>query len=230
MIEHFETEGDGIGAAYDSGIAHTSQTYENYLDAIDTHDVELLVVEDGDELPLEDETVEALVLNPPEGESGNDFHYNSVSLAIEFGEYRYVTTGDAEADAEHRMADDRGGDLEADVYQAGHHGSSTSSTAPFMDAVSPEIAIISSAYDSQYGHPYDEILEDFADRGIETYWTAVHGDVVVTTDGEDITVEPAEEFSTDPEDLLEEKSQDDTTASVTPSSAAFDVSGVPIVG
>ncbi len=209
IIEHYETEQNGIGAAYDSGVAATSQTYERYLDAIEDHDVELLVVEDGDHIELGDANID--VLNPPEGDSGSDLHYNSVALSIEFGEFSYLTTGDAEDDAEERMVDEHGEQLGADAYQAGHHGSTTSSTPPFMDQVTPDVAIISSAYDSQYGHPHDEVLEDFADRGIETYWTAVHGDVVLTTDGSDVELETEQEFSTDTADLLEEKPNDDDT-------------------
>ena len=226
IIEHYEVEVDGIGAAYDSGVAHTSQTYDRYLDAIEDHDVELLIVEDGDHIEFGDVTVD--VLNPPAGDSGSDLHYNSVTLAIEFGEFSYLTTGDAEADAEQRLVDDHGDELEADAYQAGHHGSTTSSTAPFMDQVTPNVAIISSAYDSQYGHPHDEVLEDYADRGIETYWTAVHGDVVLTTDGSDIEIEVEHEFSTEPGDLLEEKpDDDDTQASLT---HPIDVPTAPLVG
>ena len=203
VIEHFETDGDGIGAAYDSGVVHDSATYENYLDAIEAHDVDLFELEEGDELPIDG--LEATVLNPPAGASGDDLHYNSVSIAFEFGEFAYLTTGDAEADAEQRMVEEHGGDLEADAYQAGHHGSSTSSTGPFMNAVDPEIAVISSAYDSQYGHPHEEVLEEYADREIETYWTGVHGDIVVTTDGTDVSAETEREFSTDAADLLEER-------------------------
>jgi len=226
IIEHYETERDGIGAAYDSGVAATSQTYERYLDAIEDHDVELLIVEDGDHIEFGDATVD--VLNPPAGDSGSDLHYNSIALSIEFGEFSYLTTGDAEADAEERMVDEHGEQLEADAYQAGHHGSTTSSTTPFMDQVTPDVAIISSAYDSQYGHPHDEVLEDFADRGLETYWTAVHGDVVLTTDGTDVELETEHEFSTDASDLLEEKpDDDDTQASLTHS---VDVPAAPLVG
>lgn len=212
IIEWAETEGEGIGTAYDSGVAHTSQTYDRYLDAVEEHDVELLIVEEGDELPIAGD-VEGLVVNPPAGDSGSNLHYNSVSLVIEFGEFRYVTTGDAEGDAETRMIEEWQSDLGGDVYQAGHHGSSTSSTAPFLDAVDPEIAIISSGYDSQYGHPHDEVLTAFADRDIVTYWTGVHGDIVVSTTGDgDIDVTTSKTFSTDPDELLDEKPTDDTTS------------------
>jgi len=209
IIERYETELDGIGAAYDSGVAHTSQTYGNYLDAIEEHGVELFEVEADDELPLADDAVTATVHNPPPGDSGSGLHENSVTLTIEFGDATYLTTGDAERAAEERMVEQRGDVLEADVYQAGHHGSSTSSTSTFMDVVDPEIAVISSGFESQYGHPHDEVLERFADRRIETYWTGVHGDIVVTTDGESVDVATSEEASTDPAALLEMKPEDD---------------------
>ena len=209
IIEWAETEGDGIGIAYDSGVAHTSQTYERYLDAVEEYEVELLVVQEGDELPIEGD-VNGLVVNPPAGDSGTDLHDNSVALVIEFGEARYVTTGDSEMAAEERMIDSWADELDADIYHAGHHGSSTSSTAPFLDVVSPDIAIISSAYDSQYGHPHDEVLTRLGDRDIETYWTGVHGDIIVTVTGDgEIDVTTTEAFSTDAEDLLSEKPTDD---------------------
>ena len=227
IIEAFETNRDGIGAIYDSGITHTSQTYQNYLDAVDEHDVDLFVVEEGDELPIENERLSGLVVNPPAGESGDDLHYNSVSIVFEFGEVRYLTTGDAETDAEERMVEAWADELDVDIYQAGHHGSSTSSTPLFIDAVAPKIAIISSDVDSQYGHPHDEVLEAFAERDIETYWTGVHGDIVLTTDGSEIDIETTEAFSTDPTELLAAKSNTDDTDDTDSYSIALP--SVPIV-
>ncbi len=223
IIDHYETTHDGIGTAYDSGVATTSQTYDRYLDAIEEHDVELLLVEAGDSVEFGEASVD--VLNPPAGDSGSDIHYNSVTLTVEFGEFTYLTTGDAERAAEERMVDDHGADLDADAYQAGHHGSSTSSTAPFVDHVSPAVAIVSSDYDSQYGHPHDEILEAFADRGIETYWTGVHGDIVLTTDGQHSEIETEHEFSSDPTVLADEKPAD--TDSIAP---PIDVAPAPLAG
>ncbi|QRV14285.1 MBL fold metallo-hydrolase [Haloterrigena salifodinae] len=206
VIEHFEERGEGVGAVYDPGVTSTSATYEGYLDAIEEHDVRLFEVVAGDRLPLEDESVDATVLNPPDDDGGSIDAYSTV-LSVEYGEFSYLTTGDVERGAEQRLVDERGDALAADAYQAGHHGSSTSSSAPFLDAVDPEIAVISSALDSQYGHPHDEVLEAFADRGVETYWTGVHGDIVLETDGENIAVTPETEGPTDPAALLERKEQ-----------------------
>ncbi len=80
-----------------------------------------------------------------------------------------------------------------------------------MGTIQSCIVINLSDFDSQYGHPHDEVLEEFGERSIETYWTSVHGDIVLTTDGEDIDVETTSEFSTDADALLDEKprEQDD---------------------
>jgi competence protein ComEC len=209
VIEHFETEGNGVGAAYDSGVASTSQTYGNYLDAVKEYNVTLFEVEGGDTLPVGDDNVTATILNPPAGEDGSDLHDNSVALTLDFGEVRYLTTGDAETDVERRLVADWSDELDADIYQAGHHGSSTSSSETFLDAVSPSIAIVSSGFDSQYGHPSGETLGRFADHGIDTYWTGVHGDIVVTTDGTNVSVESESDAPTDPLELLELKPTDE---------------------
>ncbi|MFA9418164.1 MBL fold metallo-hydrolase [Natrinema sp. HArc-T2] len=226
VIEHFETTGEGIGTAYDSGVPSDSATYGNYLDTVDEYDVELLIVESGDELPLEGD-VSAQVMNPPAGDAGSDVNDNSVVLALEFGDFQYLAPGDVDTGVEQRLVDEWENDLESDVYKAGHHGSSTSSSDAFVDAIDPETAIISSAYDSQYGHPSDEVLERFAAREIETYWTGVHGDIVVRTDGTSIEVETEELFSTDPEDILAETpdSDDETNSLISPPLVASGIDG-----
>jgi competence protein ComEC len=220
VIEYLEEEGDGVGAAYDSGVPHTTATYDNYLDAIEEYDVQLYEVAAGDTLPLEDEDLEATVLNPPADENGDDVDDNGIVLTLEFGEFSYLTTGDIEAGTEQRLVDEYGDALAADAYQAGHHGSSTSSSDPFLEQVDPDTAIVSSALDSRYGHPHDEVLEAFADRGIETYWTGVHGDIVLTTDGTDWSIETERDGPTDPAALLERKREAQSALRAPPTDGA----------
>lgn len=216
VIEYLEEEGEGVGAVYDSGVPHTTATYDEYLDAIEAYDVTLYEVAAGDTLPLESDGLEATVLNPPENGTGDDVDDNSVVLDLEFGEFSYLTTGDIAERTERRLVETHGDDLAADAYQAGHHGSSTSSSDPFLDAVDPEVAVVSSALDSRYGHPHDEVLDAFADRGVETYWTGVHGTVVLTTDGSEISVATEREGATDPEALLERKADAQSSLAAAP--------------
>ncbi|XVH30527.1 ComEC/Rec2 family competence protein [Haloferacaceae archaeon DSL9] len=226
VIEHFETDGDGVGAVYDSGVPSTSATYERYLDAVEEHDVTLYEVRAGDDIPFEG--VDVTVLNPPEdGATGDDLHDNSVSVHLGFDETSFVFTGDAENAAERRMVDEAGDSLAATGYHAGHHGSDTSSTPEFLDAMDPRIALISSAYESQYGHPHEEALERFAERGIETYWTAVHGTIVVESDGESIAVSTQTDATTDPTALFDASESSDDPAGAVEQRATYALAAAP---
>lgn len=212
IIDHYETEKEGVGQVWDPGVTHTSGVYEGYLDAIEEHDVDLIEARAGDEIPF---ASGATVYNPPEERESDDLHDNSLSLRVTFGETSFLATGDAEANAEERMVAEYGNELESDIYQAGHHGSATSSTPAFLDRVDPEISVISSGYDSQYDHPSETVLESFDERGIETYWTATHGTAVFVSDGETFAVESETDGTTDPLELREELPANESASLVT---------------
>jgi len=207
VIEQFETDGDGVGTAYGPGVTHASDPYDEYTETLAVHNVTLLELSEGDELSIDDEAVTVTALNPPTepADRAGDPQYNSIVLTVEYGDVRYLTTGGTEGDVEQRLIEQWADDLDADIYQAGTHGSSVASTDPFLDAVDPEIAIISSAADSRYGYPHDEVLDSFANRSIETYWTGVHGDVVGRTDGTAVSVTSDESASTDPDGVRERR-------------------------
>ncbi|QCC51425.1 MBL fold metallo-hydrolase [Halapricum salinum] len=200
IIEYFETEADGIGAVYDPGIAASTQTYAEYLDAIEEHDVTLYETREGDSIPLDG--VDVAVLGPPEPYLENEArNENSIVLKLTHGETSFLLTGDAEDDQEAYLVDTYGSQLQATVLKAGHHGSSSSSSESFLDTVQPQAIIVSSAYDSQYGHPTEEVLERFADRSLPTFWTATHGDIVLVSDGQGVSVRTQQDAPTDPQAL-----------------------------
>ncbi len=200
VIDYFETEGDGVGAVYDPGVASSSQTYEEYLDAVEGHDVPLFQTRAGDEIPLENASVD--VLAPPEDRlAGGDRNENSVVLRVEFGQSTFLLPGDGEAASERYLAEEYGVGLNATVLSAGHHGSQSSSMADFLDVTDPKVAVISSAYDSQYGHPHEDVLQRFGERSIRTYWTATHGNVELASNGSAVTVATQRDAPTDPLDL-----------------------------
>jgi competence protein ComEC len=187
VIEHFETAGEGVGAVYDPGIASSSATYERYLDAVEEYDVPLFRTRVGSQLPIEG--VDVAVLGPPEEPLANvDRNENSLVFLIEHGNTSVLFTGDAGVVEEQYLVSSYGGGLRSTVLLAGHHGSRSSTGADLLDAVQPRVAVISSAYDSQYGHPHREVLERLATRSIPAYWTGIHGDVVLRSDGRTVTV------------------------------------------
>ena len=202
IIEYFETEADGIGAIYDPGIAASTQTYEEYLDAVETHDVTLYETREGDAIDFG--TTDIAVLGPPdpylENRARNE---NSIVLKITHGETSFLLSGDAEDDQEAYLVDTYGNQLESTVLKAGHHGSSSSSSEPFLDTVDPQTVVVSSAYDSQYGHPTETVLQRFADRSIPAFWTATHGNTVFISNGTAVSAQTQQATPTDPTTLRE---------------------------
>jgi competence protein ComEC len=169
-----------------SGSTTTSQTFGRALTALERSDAAYEEPRAGDTAligPLEVE-----VVNPPAGVGLQDLHDANLAVRVTYGEVRFLFTGDAEAATEGRMVSRSGATLDADILQLGHHGSNTSTTAGFLAAVDPAIAIYSASADNQYGHPHAEVLDRLATAGVEVYGTAVHGTVTVTTDGRDWSV------------------------------------------
>lgn len=202
IIEYYETEADGIGAVYDPGIASSTQTYAEYLDAVEAHDVTLYETREGDTIDFGD--VDVNVLGPPDPYLENeDRNENSIVLKLSHGETSVLLSGDAEDDQEAYLVDEYGSELESTILKAGHHGSASSSSGAFLDAVDPQAVVISSAYDSQYGHPHEEVLERLAERSHPAYWTATHGNIVLTSDGQTVTVQTQRDAPTDPSTLRE---------------------------
>ena len=200
VIEHFETQGEGVGAIYDPGIAASSQTYEAYLDAVERYEVPLYKTLAGDSIPLAGADVD--VLAPPEGYlADDDRNENSLVLQVGFGNVSFLLPGDAGEAGEEYLLSGHGDDLSATVLQVGHHGSASSSGPRFLDRVNPQVAVVSSAYDSPYGHPHEEVVERLAARSIRTYWTAVHGTVAIRTDGRTLTIATQRDATTDPRSL-----------------------------
>ncbi len=198
IIEYYETKANGVGAVYDSGIPSNTAVYQRYLDAVEKYDVPLYDTQSGDTIDM-GSNVSTHVLAPPRPYlASEERNANSIVVRLTFGGTSFVLPGDADAPEESYLVDTYGSSLQSTVLLAGHHGSKTSSGDEFLDAVKPKVAIISSAYDSQYGHPNEETLQRLADRNIRAYWTGTHGDVVVTSDGRKLTIATQRAAPTDP--------------------------------
>jgi len=111
--------------------------------------------------------------------TSSDINNNSVVLRVEFGNAAILMTGDAQAEAEARLLSHGGADLRADVLKVGHHGSAYSSTAEFLAAVQPKIAIISCGRHNVFGHPSPRTLAALAATGCAIRRTDLDGGVSV---------------------------------------------------
>ncbi len=101
---------------------------------------------------------------------------NEVSVAAKliYGQGKILLTGDTEKPAEYQMLG-LGTDLISQILQVAHHGSKTSTTQEFLNAVKPEIVVIQVGKNNRYGHPHQEVLERL--KGVKIYRTDLDGDV-----------------------------------------------------
>ena len=143
---------------------------------------------DGDQYALGQATI-TILMSWPEAWSENDM---SIVLRVDYGERSFLFTGDAEYMLEYMMVDS-GQELKADVLKVGHHGSASSSTKEFLEAVRPEYAVISCGTGNIYLHPRQETLDRLAGMDVSLYRTDLQGDVVFHTDGTDLEVRTQKE-------------------------------------
>jgi competence protein ComEC len=119
---------------------------------------------------------------------------DSVVTRLTWGAVSVLLTGDIRAEVERRLVAE-GAPLRSTVLKAAHHGSCTSTTAEFLEAVDPEVAVISVGAENDFGHPCAEVLERLALALSEVggrapvYRTDEQGVVEVVTDGARVWVE-----------------------------------------
>ena len=123
----------------------------------------------------------------PAGSSYESLNNYSAVLKLIHQENAFLFTGDAELEAEEEMLAS-GANLSSAVLKVGHHGSNTSSSPAFLEAVKPEIAVISVGEGNSYGHPHAEVLARLQEAGIRIFRTDLHGTVVITSDGYEVDV------------------------------------------
>jgi beta-lactamase superfamily II metal-dependent hydrolase len=126
-----------------------------------------------------------LAPNSSDYEDTNDY---SAVIKLTYNKTSFLLTGDAGNTSEKEMLS-KGYDLKADVLKVGHHGSRTSTTAGFLEAVSPSYAVISLATSNEYGHPHKETLKKLSDANIQVFRTDKSGTVIALSDGKTIKFE-----------------------------------------
>lgn len=177
VIENIDIE-----KVYASDYSKDTRTYERVNDALKQEDLTPETPDPGDTAELGSAKITFI------GPCGtyDDANDSSVSLKVTYGDRSFLFTGDAEEQAEYDMVSS-GEDLHADVYKAGHHGSSTASSKRFLDKVNPSAAVISCGEGNKYGHPHAETLNRFRSMGLDVYRTDEQGTIVAETDGKKIT-------------------------------------------
>lgn len=179
VLDNFE-----IGKLLVTDLEATHYTFEELLDGIERNGIDAEIPALGDEYTLGDIKFKVLAPITPADEANN----MSLVIKFSFGDTDFLFTGDAEKDVETELLKYYPPEvLDCDLLKVGHHGSNTSSSEEFLNAVSPKIATISCGYDNDYGHPHGEVLERLRECGIERILTTVDEETfIVYSDGENV--------------------------------------------
>ena len=126
------------------------------------------------------------IIGPIWENSNVDLNNYSIVLKVSFGQMDAIMTGDAEKEVEKAIIDS-GIDLDAEILKVGHHGSDTSTSDEFLDAISPDYALISAKVGNKYNHPVKETMDKLKKREIPVYRTDENGTVVATITFNNVT-------------------------------------------
>jgi len=176
-------------AYWDAAFAGGSEAYIASLAAARKQGIEWHRVHPGDSIRVDGVTVAFLAPDSAWTIDLKDPNLASTIALVRYGMVRFLLVGDAERAEEDLLLAKHRGDLRAQVLKVGHHGSSTSSSDAFLDAVHPEVAVISVGAGNKYGHPSNDVLYALSRAGAEVLRTDQAGTVIVRTDGIHIEVE-----------------------------------------
>ena len=166
-----------VGRMYMPKQAHTTRAFENMLNAIEDENIELYTAKAGINI-LTCGNIKIDILAPI-SEIHSNLNNCSAIVRIIYGQTVMLFTGDAEREIENQLLNE---DIDADVLKVGHHGAGTSSSASFIQSVTPEVAVISCGAGNSYGHPHEETIVTLNQVGANVYRTDEEGTIVITAD------------------------------------------------
>ena len=168
----------------------TSASLAKLLNAVDELGVKLIEPSVGSLTRVGNIAFRVLSPLPELDTASND---GSIVMRVEWGSTAFMLTGDAETAAEELILGNYPPEeLRCDFLKLGHHGSNTSTSEAFLDAVSPGWVAISCGKDNDYGHPHHKVLERLRAFGLDddhVLRTDTDGSLVFVSDGSEVRLE-----------------------------------------
>lgn len=166
--------------------SHRAETaaWRELMEAVDEHRVRIREIRAGDSLAGL-RNVDVHFLGPFAGQTGNNA---SLVMLIDHEEVEILLTGDIERSAEYRLLEENEV-TDIDVLKVAHHGSATSTSAAFLQAFEPELALISAGRNNRFGHPAPEVVQRLRNHGVAVARTDLHGSLRLRSDGKRIRLD-----------------------------------------
>ncbi len=183
VIKYFD-----IGQIYMPYASTTTKIFENLLTTIQDKNKKITTAKAGMNITESKSLDFTADIIAPISDKYDDMNNYSVVITIQYGDNRFLYTGDAEKEVENELLEEDA-DVSADVIKVGHHGSNTSSSAKFVKAVGAEYAVFSLGKDNDYGHPHSEVVKRWKKAGAKILRTDKNGTIVITSDGIEINAD-----------------------------------------
>lgn len=181
-----------VGRVLDVGWGEAGPSYGEWRKLVKEKGIEYLPAQVGQVITL-GEGLRLEVLHPPSPRlkaTGEDVDNNSAVLRLVAGQVSFLFTGDLQEEGEAYLVE-RGMALRSTVLKVGHHGSATSTSPRLLEAIDPQVAVISVGADNPFGHPSPEVMERLRERlgRDRVFLTSERGTIELITDGEGLWVE-----------------------------------------
>lgn len=176
IVESFD-----IGEIYMPRAVTTTKTYSDLLETISEKNLSIHTAKAGKTIADDEIKISFLA---PVSEEYDDLNNYSAVLKITYNHSSFLFMGDAEELSEKEILASSYSELNADVLKAGHHGSKYSSSTDFLQAVSPDYAVISCGENNSYGHPHKEALDRLNAVHAEVFRTDELGTITIFTAGD----------------------------------------------
>ncbi|MBE6554576.1 MAG: MBL fold metallo-hydrolase [Ruminococcaceae bacterium] len=171
-------------AVWLSGAPMENEAAERLLRAAEACNSEIRPVSAGEVFQCGALVISVLAPFATPSEGGNE---NSLILRIQHENVTAILTGDADVEAEAEMVVRYGAaQLACDLYKVGHHGSNTSSSLTFLQAMEPAYAVISCGAGNSYGHPTGEVLARLDRVGARVLRTDLCGEILFESNGQEL--------------------------------------------
>ncbi len=175
-----------VDAVFEPGTFNDSKTYQNLEAEIKNKNIPDILAKRGMRLNIGGGAV-IDILFPDRDVSLWDTNEGSIVAKLTYGKTSLMLTGDATAKTERIILENFSkNSLDSTILKVGHHGSRTSSSSDFIEAVSPEYALISDGKDNKYGHPHQDVLDTLSSFGAKIFRTDLLGNIIMKSDGQKI--------------------------------------------
>ena len=163
--------------------AYFSDEYKNIAKIVNSKKVKVSFIKQGDKLNI-DKNIKIDIFYPPENLKYDDLNNNSIVAKLTYNKFSALFTGDIEKSEEDLVVKYKNKELESDILKIAHHGSKTSSTKEFLEAVKPKIALIGVGENNNFGHPNKGVLQRLGDMNCKIYRTDKMGEIEIRVNKE----------------------------------------------